>query len=143
MSGQKTKRTPRFVKTVSGGFSLDTAGIARAKRLAGLKGYVTDVPQSVMSAAEVIGRYHDLWHVEQSFRIFKSDLGARPFFNTKPQSIQAHLTIVFAALAICRTIQDRTGLTIRRILRAPKSPPLSDHPSQWRNQNHPTRNRIA
>ena len=31
--------------------------------------------------------------------------------------IEAHLTIVFAALAISRTVQDRTGLSIRKVLR--------------------------
>jgi hypothetical protein len=42
--------------------------------LVGLKGYVTNVPVTVMPAAEVIARYHDLWHVEKSFRMSKSDL---------------------------------------------------------------------
>lgn len=32
-------------------------------------------------------------------------------------AIEAHLTIVFTALAISRTIQNRTGLSIRRFLR--------------------------
>lgn len=116
VAGEKTKRTPRFVKASAGGLSLDVASIARARKLAGLKGYVTNIPATLMPAGEVIARYHDLWHVEQSFRIFKSDLGARPFFARKQDAIQAHLTIVFAALALTRTIQERSGLTIRRVL---------------------------
>jgi hypothetical protein len=39
---------------------------------------VTNVPAAVMPAAEVIAKYHDLWHVEKSFRISKSDLRGRP-----------------------------------------------------------------
>src|SRR6185312_9105599 len=70
-------------------------GPARARRLAGLKGYVTNIPVSVMPAAEVISRYHDLWHVEQSFRMSKTDLAARPMFVRKRDAIEAHLTIVF------------------------------------------------
>ena len=117
IDGQKTTRTPRFVKKTAGSYHLDEAALARARRLVGLKGYVTNIPAIEMSAAEVIGAYHDLWHVEESFRIFKSDLAARPFFARKRDAIEAHLTIVFAALAVTRTIQTRTGITIRRFLR--------------------------
>ena len=47
----------------------------------------------------------------------KTDLRARPFFARTREAIEAHLTIVFTALAISRTIQDRTGLSIRKVLR--------------------------
>jgi transposase len=39
----------------------------------------------------------------------KHDLQARPIYHHKRDSIEAHLTIVFAALAISRWIEDRTG----------------------------------
>jgi len=29
----------------------------------------------------MIGKYHDLWHVEQSFRMRKTDLRARPMLH--------------------------------------------------------------
>ena len=70
-----------------------------------------------MSAHEVISSYHDLWHVEQSFRLSKTDLRARPLFARTRDVIEAHLTIVVTALAIARTVQDRTGLSLRRVLR--------------------------
>ena len=70
-----------------------------------------------MPAAEVITSYHDLWHVEQSFRMSKTDLAARPMFARTRDAIEAHLTIVFTALAISRTVQNRTGQSIRRVLR--------------------------
>src|SRR5665648_654777 len=74
VDGEKTARTPRFVKATGTDKHLDEAGLARARRVAGLKGYVTNIDASVMDAAEVIGAYHDLWHVEQSFRMSKTDL---------------------------------------------------------------------
>jgi len=117
VAGAKAPRKPRFVKATANGFSLDLAGIARARKLSGLKGYVTNIPADVMPAAEIIAHYHDLWHVEQSFRISKNDLAAAPFFARRRDAIEAHLTIVFAALAISRVIQNRTGLSIRRFLR--------------------------
>jgi hypothetical protein len=63
ITGSKAARTPRFVKTARNGFVLDETALARARRLAGLKGYVTNIPAAVIPAAEVITSYHDLWHV--------------------------------------------------------------------------------
>jgi hypothetical protein len=117
ITGGKPTRMPLFVKTAKGRFVLDQAALARARRLAGLKGYVTSIPATVMPATEVITSYHDLWHVEQSFRMSKTDLAARPMFARTRDAIEAHLTIVFAALAISRTVQNRTGQSIRRVLR--------------------------
>ena len=54
----------------------------------------------------------------------KSDLKARPMFHHERDSIEAHLTVVFCALAIARDLQDRTGVSIQKIIRALK--PLRD-----------------
>lgn len=120
VDGEKAAHTPRFVKTSKTGLALDETALARAMRLVGLKGYVTNIPATVMPAAEVIASYHDLWQVEQSFRMTKSDLAARPLFARTRDAIEAHLTIVFTALAVSRTVQNRTGLSIRRVLRTLK-----------------------
>jgi hypothetical protein len=117
ISGAKSARTPRFVKNGDGAPVLDEKALARARKLAGLKGYVTNLPASVMPPAEVISRYHDLWHVEQSFRMSKTDLAARPMFVRTRDAIEAHLTIVFTALAVARETQARTGLAIRNVIR--------------------------
>jgi hypothetical protein len=116
VAGEKTARTPRFVKTTNGSRTLDEASLARARRLVGLKGYVTNIETDIMPAAEVIGSYHELWHVEQSFRMSKTDLRARPMFHHRRQSIEAHLTIVFTALALARHLQKRTGISIRKLV---------------------------
>ena len=117
IAGEKTARTPRFVRTSNGTKTLDEAALARARRLAGLKGYVTNIPASLMPAGEVIASYHDLWHVEQSFRMSKTDLRARPMFVRTRDAIEAHLTIVFTALAVSREVQRRSGLAIRNVTR--------------------------
>ena len=116
VGGEKTARTPRFVKTRNGSSEVDEASLARARRLVGLKGYVTNIEAAIMPPAEVISSYHDLWHVEQSFRMSKTDLRARPMFHHQRDAIEAHLTIVFAALAVARYLQDATGLSIKRIV---------------------------
>jgi hypothetical protein len=69
-----------------------------------------------MTPGEVIASYHDLWRVEQSFRMSKTDLRARPMFHHTRDAIEAHLTIVFTALAVARHLQDVTGLSIRKIV---------------------------
>ena len=51
---------------------VDEAALARARRMAGLKGYVSNIPAGVMGADEVIASYHELWHVEQSFRMTRA-----------------------------------------------------------------------
>jgi len=71
-----------------------------------------------LPAGEVIGSYHDLWQVEASFRMSKTDLRARPIFHHTKEAIEAHLTIVFAALAISRRLQDQTGMSIKKVVRA-------------------------
>ena len=47
----------------------------------------------------------------------KSDLAARPMFNRVPDAIEAHLTIVFTALAVSQAIQSRTGLSIAKVIK--------------------------
>jgi transposase len=65
----------------------------------------------------VIGAYHQLWRVEQSVRMSKHDLQARPIYHRKRESIEAHLSIVFTALAITRFIEESTGWSIRKFVR--------------------------
>ena len=120
VAGEKAARTPRFVKSRNGSRTLDQASLARARRLVGLKGYVTNIPAELMAAHEIIASYHDLWNVEQSFRMSKTDLRARPMFARTRDAIEAHLTIVFTALAVSREVQHRTGLSLRRVLRTLK-----------------------
>jgi hypothetical protein len=49
----------------------------------------------------------------------KSDLAARPIFHRLRDSIEAHLTVVFAALAVSREAQAeaRTGVSINKIVK--------------------------
>ena len=104
--------------------SVDQTLVDRARQLAGLKGYVSNIPAARLTGNEVVAAYHDLFQVERSFRMAKTDLRARPMFHHEADSIHAHLTIVFTALAISRHLQDTTGVSIRKIIRALR--PLRD-----------------
>jgi len=47
----------------------------------------------------------------------ESDLQARPIYHYKRDSIEAHLTIVFAALAVSLWIEAQTGWSIKKFVR--------------------------
>jgi hypothetical protein len=116
-AGTRPLKKDRFVKIDGATRAVDWALVARARRLAGLKGYVTNIDPATMDGSAVIGAYHDLWQVERSFRMAKTDLRARPIFHHQRDSIEAHLTVVFAALAISRHLQDQTGVSIKKLVR--------------------------
>jgi transposase len=65
----------------------------------------------------VITAYRRLLSIEKSFRMSKSDLQARPIYHRKRDPIEAHLTIVFAALAVSHWIETTTGWSIRKFVR--------------------------
>lgn len=65
--------------------------------------------------------YNGLWQIEQSFKLLKSDLYARPVFVRNNEHIRAHFLICFVALLIIRIIQHRMkeqALSAERIARA-------------------------
>ena len=115
-SGQSPMRKARFLKVTGATKELDQATIDRARQLAGLKGYVTNLTIDAMPGAKVIEAYHDLWQVEASFRMTKSDLRARPVFHHQRDAIEAHLSVVFAALAITRHLTRTTGVSIKKLV---------------------------
>jgi hypothetical protein len=123
-TGKAPVTRTRFLKVTGATRELNQKTIDRARQLAGLKGYVTNLNPAVMDGAAVIAAYHELWQVEASFRMTKSDLRARPVFHHEREAIEAHLTVVFAALAVSRYLQDRAGVSIKKLvqtLRAARS----------------------
>ena len=116
--GRAPLRKARFLKVTDITAEAGQVTIDRARQLAGLKGYVTNLPASAMDGAAVIAAYHDLWKVEQSFRMTKGDLRARPVFHHQREAIEAHLTVVFAALAVARHLQEGAGTSIKKIVQA-------------------------
>jgi hypothetical protein len=121
VAGLAPVKRNRFIALDGATKSVNRELEAKARDLAGLKGYVTNLaacPDGTPVTADfVIGSYHELWNIEKSFRMSKSDLRARPVYHRKRDSIEAHLTVVFAALAVTRFIETRTGWSIRKFVR--------------------------
>ncbi len=115
VAGKEAVKRNRFIKLTGGDKTINRELEAKARAVAGLKAYITNM--TVPTPEFVIGAYHQLWHIEKSFRMSKHDLRARPIYHHKRESIEAHLTIVFAALAVTRLIEDRTGWSIKKFVR--------------------------
>lgn len=111
-SGKRTK----FVKKLSDeAVELNERLIEKHKLLLGIKGYCTDIPESELSNQEVISRYHNLWRIEQSFRMSKNDLETRPVFHHKEDAIRSHVLICFVALIIEKYLELSTNLSLVKI----------------------------
>ena len=120
VAGEASARRPRFVKGSKADLAVDEDAYQRAYNAAGLRGYITNLTARRMSADEVVSSYRALWHIEQTWRMSKHDLRARPVFHHQVDSIEAHLTMVMASLALARHLQDATGMSIKKIIHALK-----------------------
>jgi transposase len=94
----------------------------KAKKDALYDGYFCIITSELdYSEKQIRKAYHGLWRIEESFRILKSDLYARPVFVSKNEHIRAHFLICFVALLLIRILQHKMGreaLSTERIARA-------------------------
>jgi hypothetical protein len=121
VAGLAPVKRNRFIRLDGAAKSVNRELEAKARDLAGIKGYVTNLQAcpdgSPVTADFVIGSYHQLFEIEKSFRMSKHDLQARPIYHHLRDSIEAHLSIVFAALAVSRWIEHQAGWSIRKFTR--------------------------
>ena len=113
------KRT-KFIKNIGKAKQeLNESLIEKTKLLLGIKGYYTNLTN--VDDATIITQYHNLWHIEQAFRITKSDLTMRPIYHFRKQTIEAHILICFLALAVCKYVELKTRRSTKAILKLLKS----------------------
>ena len=115
VDGKAPVKRNRFIKLTGATKTVNRELEAKNRALAGWKGYTTNL--TTESADFVIGAYHQLWRIEKAFRMSKHDLQARPIYHHKRESIDAHLTIVFAALAVSHWLEIQTGWSIKKFVR--------------------------
>jgi hypothetical protein len=115
-AGRAPMARTRFLKVTGAERELNQKTIDRARQLSGMNGYVSNLDPAVLDGAGVIAAYHQLWQVEASFRMAKSDLRARPVFHHEREAIEAHLTVVFASLAVSRHLHAQTGISIKKLI---------------------------
>lgn len=111
----KTKKL-KFTKTGKQQLELNEDLIEKTKKLLGIKGYYTNLEEKTASNKIIIERYHELYKIEQAFRVSKSDLKTRPVFHFKEDPIRLHILICFMALVISKHIEIKAGVSIRKYL---------------------------
>ena len=87
--------------------------IAEAERWDGLAGVITNLRDA--SVTEVMSHHHGLWQVEESCRITKHDLRARPIWHWNSDRIRAHTAIACMAFACVRHLAHRVAIQKRRM----------------------------
>ena len=85
---------------------INEKAIENAKKLAGYNMLITS--EIRMTASEIYAAYHNLWRIEESFRIMKSQLDARPVFIQKQETITGHFLICYLAVLLTRLLQIHT-----------------------------------
>ena len=105
--------------------AVDEDMVAADAKWDGLKGYISN---ATLTPSAIVEAYHQLYNVEQSFRISKSKLEIRPIFHFNHNRIKAHISICFVALKVYRELdrllkKNKMGLSVDAVLNVAKSIP--------------------
>lgn len=95
-TGKKVKIQPKINKTK----------VEESMKYAGYNLLVTS--ETDKKAQDIYDIYHGLWRIEESFRIMKTYLEARPVFLQKQESIYGHFLICYLALTVLRLLERKT-----------------------------------
>ena len=116
-----TKRKKvKFTTSIGQRLELNEKLIEKTEKLLGIKGYHTNLEENEVANQTIINRYHELYKIEQAFRISKHDLRTRPIFHYKEEPIKLHLLICFMALVISKHIEIQTDISIKRFVQEAK-----------------------
>jgi len=94
------------ILTPSKALELDINKLKEEEALDGY--YVIITSECEETSDRIIEMYRGLWKIEESFRVTKSDLEARPVFVSREDHIQAHFLTCFVALVIARILEQKT-----------------------------------
>lgn len=82
---------------------INQEAIDRDLKFAGYNLLVTS--ETNMDASDIYSTYHNLWRIEESFKIMKSDLDARPAFCQKEETIKGHFLVCYLTVLLERILQ--------------------------------------
>lgn len=83
--------------------SINQEAIDKDLKFAGYNLLITS--ETEMSDRDIYNTYHNLWRIEESFKIMKSDLDARPVFLQKEDTIKGHFLICYLTVLLERIFQ--------------------------------------
>lgn len=90
-------------KNVAPKISIDQDKLNEDLRYAGYNMLVSS--ELGMDARKIYDTYHSLWKIEESFRITKSFLDARPVYVQKKETIYGHFLICYLSLFLLRVME--------------------------------------
>jgi transposase len=122
LSPSKQKKS-KFVKSENQKLLVNDVLIEKTKKLLGVKGYYTNLMETEADNKMIVEKYHELYKIEQAFRIAKSDLQTRPIFLFKEDPIKLHMLICFMAMVISKHIELQTKESIRKFVSESKKVP--------------------
>ena len=93
------------ILTSSSILNLDEENIREEKALDGYYMLLTNEMEA--SDDEIIDMYRGLWRIEESFKVTKSELEARPVYVWTKEHIEAHFLTCFVALTIARILENK------------------------------------
>lgn len=122
-SGRKGVLSNRYRKFVELGTEpvLNDVAVKNAAKFDGFLGIFTN--NSDLQGETLIEKYRELWKIEESFRLMKSQLEVRPMFHWTDRRISGHLVMCFLSFIILRELERRAktaGIedSVNKILKA-------------------------
>jgi len=109
-------RKQKITKTNEQKIELNKELIEKTEKLLVIKGYYTNLEEKIADNKTIIECCHELYKIEQGFRVSKSDLQTKPIFHFNEQPIKLHLLICFMALVISKHFEIKAGVSIRKFL---------------------------
>ena len=137
VDGHAPVKRNRYIQLSGATKSVNRTLETKTRALTGWKGYTTNLVGQ--PAQFVIDGYHQLWRIEKAFRMSKHDLQARPIYHRTRDSIEAHLTVVFAALAVSIGSSTKPAGASRNSF----APPAGTAPCRSASATNPHRRRPA
>jgi transposase len=100
----------KYIKLEDGGNTvIDDNKIIQEAMWDGMHGIITNIKDK--SAKELLAKYHSLWHIEEAFRINKTDLKMRPIYHWTAKRIESHIAICYMTFALLKYIQYKVEIT--------------------------------
>ena len=115
---------------------LDEEAIAKAEALDGF--YLIVTSETDWDDEKILQTYRELWRIEESFKVTKSEIRTRPVYVWTESHIEAHFLTCYISLVILRLLQNLTGLSCSQIKENISSMSGSNFADNWWSFDHRT-----
>lgn len=108
----------KYLKTETKTQGLDEAKIKADEAWDGIYGIRSN--NAEMSPQDIQQAYHQLWRIEECFRVLKTNLETRPVYHWSEKRIEGHFVLCFIAFLLERTLEimlreEKIDYSVRKI----------------------------